>query len=80
MQLSSVTLKGQVTIPADIRHAFEIHQGDQIRFSVQNNEIILKKYNKPIEALFGLYAVKHTVSDGDIKKAILQGACRVDRA
>jgi antitoxin PrlF len=34
MSISRVTSKGQVTIPADVRKALEIEQGDDLMFEV----------------------------------------------
>ncbi len=51
-----------------------------MQFRMQNDEIVVRKYNKPVEELFGLFAVKHKVSDQDMKQAILQGAHRANRA
>ena len=75
-----MTIKGQVTIPADLRRILALHQGDRVQFRMQNDEIVVRKYNKPVEELFGLFAVKHKVSDQDMKQAILQGAHRANRA
>ena len=38
MSISRVTSKGQVTIPADIRKALNIEQGDDLLFEVGSDE------------------------------------------
>ena len=37
MSIARVTSKGQVTIPADVRRALEIDQGDDLVFEVTSN-------------------------------------------
>lgn len=74
--ISSITQKGQVTIPVDMRNTLMLHQGDQVQFEIKKDKIIIRKYNQPIEKLFGIYTAKHPVSDEDIKKAIIAGATR----
>lgn len=39
--LSTVTTKGQVTIPADIRSRFHIHPNDRVDFIVDGERIVL---------------------------------------
>jgi AbrB family looped-hinge helix DNA binding protein len=41
MTFHSVTKKGQVTIPAEIRRALGIREGDQLGFLKQGNDFIL---------------------------------------
>ncbi|HEX9945409.1 MAG TPA: AbrB/MazE/SpoVT family DNA-binding domain-containing protein [Thermoanaerobaculia bacterium] len=38
MSISRVTSKGQVTIPADVRKALNIEQGDDLLFEVASDE------------------------------------------
>ncbi len=40
--ISSVTSKGQVTIPKAIRDRFSIHPHDKIDFTTEDDQIILK--------------------------------------
>ena len=40
--LSTVTSKGQVTVPKKLREKFGIHSQDKIEFSVAGDHIILK--------------------------------------
>ncbi len=39
--LSTVTTKGQVTIPVDIRSLFHIFPNDRVDFRVEGNQIVL---------------------------------------
>lgn len=81
MSFSSLTQKGQVTIPAALRNALDLHQGDQVKFTFdkKKEQIIIEKHTQPLEQLFGMYAVEHSVSDKQIKQAIKDGANRANR-
>jgi AbrB family looped-hinge helix DNA binding protein len=41
--ISSVTSKGQTTIPADIRRLAGIESGDKVRFSFDGDRIVIEK-------------------------------------
>jgi antitoxin PrlF len=41
--ISSVTSKGQATIPADIRREAGIEAGDKVLFSFENGRIVIEK-------------------------------------
>ena len=40
-RLTTVTRKGQITIPADVRQALNIHTGDRVAVSVEGDRIQL---------------------------------------
>ena len=41
--MSTVTKKGQVTIPKPVRDRFHIKEGDSLQFEVKDNVLILKR-------------------------------------
>lgn len=47
MSLSTVTTKGQVTIPKDIRESMAIDAGDKIEFIINaQNDVVIKPITK----------------------------------
>jgi antitoxin PrlF len=55
-QLATLTSKGQITIPQDIRKRLGLKQGDQISFEIQDGKTILAPYrteDNPFEAFEG---------------------------
>jgi len=75
-----MTQKGQVTIPASMRELLDLQRGDQVEFLIERDQIVLRKHTQPVEELFGMFAVKHAVSDQDIQEAIAKGATRGARS
>ena len=74
MLASSVTQKGQVTIPVAYREALDIQSGDKVVFIQHGNELIIKKkYNDPRKA-FGLLKANHSMSLAEMEQAIAKGA------
>lgn len=37
-----MTSKGQITIPKELREKFDLHEGDQIKFLIQDDEVKIK--------------------------------------
>lgn len=44
--VSSVTSKGQVTIPKDIRKALDVSEGDKVIFQADGDTVTLRKVQK----------------------------------
>jgi AbrB family looped-hinge helix DNA binding protein len=42
-QYTRVTRKGQVTIPAEIRHALNLKEGDTVAWIIEQDQVRLKK-------------------------------------
>lgn len=77
MTKSTVTSKGQVTIPKDIRVNAMIHEGTQVDFQIQSDgKILLIPIQCHISQLKGIIKTKRKkpVSLAEMKKAILEGA------
>lgn len=54
MSLSTVTTKGQVTIPKDIRESMVIDAGDKIEFIINaQNDVVIKPITKKAIDVFG---------------------------
>ena len=77
MQQTTLTSKGQVTIPKNIRDIIGLHTGDKIEFVITDkNEVILRPITKKVDDVFGLLHKpgRNTVSveemDAAIKKKI----------
>ena len=79
MRVSSLTSKGQVTIPAEIREYLELHPGDKVGFAVEDHHVILFRKQNNIEAAFGLCSPKRTASLQDIENAIRKRGSDEDR-
>jgi len=54
VSLSTVTTKGQVTIPKDIRESMAIDAGDKIEFIINaQNDVVIKPITKKAIDVFG---------------------------
>jgi antitoxin PrlF len=52
---STVTTKGQITIPKAVRETLRLEAGDKVSFDVMSDgTVLLIARNEPMESLFGL--------------------------
>ena len=75
MMMSTVTSKGQTTLPKPVRLALGVGAGDRVRYVVHGDEVRLLPI-RPIGRLFG--ALKHEgppASLEDMEHGIAQGVC-----
>lgn len=70
MKTSLVTTKGQVTIPAKIRHQLGVHQGDRVGFVYEEGKVTILPVIQNIEAAFGLVSTGQSASLDDMEKVI----------
>ena len=75
MQTSSITSKGQVTIPVQIRKSLALTEGQKVRFSFKDNVITITPVEEEISAVFGLLKATKTVSLEQMDTAITQSVC-----
>jgi len=55
MSESTVTSKGQITIPKAVRERLRLEPGDKVYFDVRDDgSVILVARNEPLENLFGM--------------------------
>ncbi len=54
MALATLTTKGQVTIPKQIRESLKLHTGDKIEIVVtEKREAIIRPISKKVDDIFG---------------------------
>ena len=58
MKASTVTIKGQVTIPREIRHRLGVKPGDRVRFRELENGVVIERQDNRVEAPFGAFKAK----------------------
>ena len=76
MQESTVTSKGQTTLPKDVRTALDLHPGDRVRYMILDGGEVRLVRSRPIAELQGLLRdkVSRTVRLEDMDEAIVRGA------
>lgn len=74
--VSTVTAKGQVTIPAELRRKLGLRPGDQVTFVSEGDRVVLLRQETRAEAIFGLIRADRSVSLDDMDAAIRQRAGR----
>ena len=74
MQASTLTSKGQVTIPANVRRMLGLKPGDQVAFMVEDGRVMLVRGEDRIEAAFGLIKAETSASIEDMERAIRERA------
>jgi AbrB family looped-hinge helix DNA binding protein len=67
---SVVTRKGQITIPAEIRRALNIKEGDKVAITLDKNEVKVSRTGSVVEATAGaLKSAMPTFSPEDERRA-----------
>lgn len=71
MSYSTLTRKGQVTIPKPLRDRLGLHLGDRIAFHLRGEEIVLKPVHRTILDLQGSVEPKNRPEDfGSIRRQV----------
>ena len=63
MLISTLTSKGQATIPAEIRQALQLKPGDKLTFEIHNHKVTLTKA-EPFDYLYHA-AISNNLSEWD---------------
>ena len=77
MTTATITSKGQITIPANVRQSLHVDAGDQIEFvEVETGQYLFVAANRSVTELKGMFGKpKEVVSIEDMNRAIAsQGA------
>jgi len=70
MQSTTITTKGQVTIPVAIRKQFHLEPGKRVKFTIEDEKIVLHPVPTKVEDSFGLVSSTHSVSLADMDEII----------
>lgn len=76
METSTVTQKGQVTIPASIRKQLGLRTGDRVAFLNEGGRVLVKPVQQKIDAAFGLIKARRSASLADFERAIKSRAAK----
>lgn len=76
MKTSSVTVKGQVTIPAELRRELGLKPGDRVEFARKGGKILIQRRESRVEAAFGMIKASKGATLEDMDKAIAEGWSR----
>ena len=76
MQESTVTIKGQTTLPKDVRNALQLHPGDRVRYMILDGGEVRLVRSQPVAHLAGLLKGKtdRQVTLEEMEEAIAKGA------
>ncbi|MBL9046101.1 MAG: type II toxin-antitoxin system PrlF family antitoxin [Tabrizicola sp.] len=76
MQESTVTIKGQTTLPKDVRSALRLSPGDRVRYMILDGGEVRLVRSEPVADLSGLLKdkVQRRVSLEEMEDAIAKGA------
>lgn len=76
MPTSTLTSRGQTTIPKPIREALGLQPGDRVEFLVEEGQVVLRRATADITELDGLLnrSGREPVSIGEMDEAIQRGA------
>ena len=80
MLSSSVTTKGQVTIPAELREKLGIKPGDKVGFVAEGDRILIQRQETAVESLFGIVKAKTGASLEQMDAAVAAGRQRHARS
>ncbi len=78
MSTATLTSKGQITIPADVRRVLNVQSGDRVEFvQVEPGRFELVAATQSVRELKGLFGkAAKTVSIADMNRTIAESAAR----
>jgi len=76
MQESTITIKGQTTLPKDVRKALDLNPGDRVRYLILDGGEVRIARVRPVVGLAGGLQdlVRRSVSLDEMDEAIARGA------
>jgi AbrB family looped-hinge helix DNA binding protein len=76
MQESTVTVRGQTTLPRDVRAALQLGPGDKVRYFILDGGEVRLVRSRPVTQLEGVLKdrARRTVSLEEMEAAIAEGA------
>lgn len=73
---STITARGQTTLPKAVREALSVQPGDRVRYVIQDDQVRVMGV-RSINRLFGVLAHHGPPATlDDMEDAIVDGACR----
>ena len=76
MLSSSVTTKGPVTIPIELRERLGIKPGDRVGFIEDGERIVLQRQETAIEAVFGIVKASKGATLEQMEEAVVAARSR----
>jgi len=76
MQTSTLTSKGQATIPAEVCKRLGLHPGDRVVFVVDGDEVRLVRKENRIDAAFGICKPDRSLTTDQMDQVIRERAGR----
>jgi AbrB family looped-hinge helix DNA binding protein len=83
MEITSVTSKGQVTIPKRLRQRLGLRQGSKVEFIVVGDHVEMRIVSKPADVLasgFGMLKSKRAAIPADLDPSLLLRTSRQGRS
>jgi AbrB family looped-hinge helix DNA binding protein len=77
-QTTIITRKGQVTIPAEIREALNLKEGDTVAWHMENGEIRLRKSDSVVARTAGIMQHTKPVLSAEDERAAVEQAIAED--
>lgn len=75
MSTSTITSKGQTTIPKEIREYLDLRPGDKIVYYISHGEVMMWTKNKSVKDLKGIVPKpERAVTIEEMEEAIAKGA------
>jgi antitoxin PrlF len=74
MHTSTITSKGQVTIPVEMRKILGLDPGKRVAFRLEDGHITLEAVRDDITAAFGMLKADRHISIEEMKQAIAESA------
>jgi antitoxin PrlF len=77
MELSTLTSKGQMTIPVELRRELELHAGDKLNCFIEDDKLIIVPAKGSLKNLKGIVPKpRKKISVEDMNKAVVEEASR----
>jgi len=77
---STLTSKGQITIPLPIREEWGLQRGDKVSFSVVLQGVLIQRMSRPVQSLRGILPKpKRRLSIEQMRKVIAKEASKEER-
>lgn len=76
--MTTITKKGQVTIPAGIRHSLGLAPGDKVAFVLESGEVKVRPVKSALAASFGAVKPRRRPEDFDELERLAEEAMAED--